>query len=209
MKEYTIVKKTDWENVPEIEIAEKMLVDFTEDVRAYAKICYDSENLYVRLRAVEKDIRAEEEGYYAMPCEDSCLEFFFSPDNNSKQYFNIEMNPKCTMFLGTATSIKDLLRLVLEKRDGVDDEATVKDPGFEPVSEKTADGWQLTYKVPFEFIRRFFPDFAPKSGDFMMANAYKCGEKTKVEHYLAWNRVDPTVKCCFHNPDCFGKMIFG
>ncbi|MDO4488185.1 MAG: carbohydrate-binding family 9-like protein [Eubacteriales bacterium] len=200
MKEYTIIRKTDWDNVPRLSIDHKEVMDFDEDIRAWAQVCYDDEYLYVRLSAYEKNIRAEQTGRFDMPCYDSCLEFFFSPDNNSLKYFNIEMNPNCSMFLGIGTNIEDLIRLDQLRKNGKF--------SFNPSVEYTEDGWVLTYSIPYSFIRFFFPNFNPKSGDTMRANAFKCGDKCVTPHYLSWNPVDPTVKNSFHNPHAFGLMKF-
>ena len=82
--EYTIQKAVfdsgkniDWESVPAAKIGNVCWGYGQPDVAASAKLCYDCEKLYVRLSAKEKDIRAEFTGLYGMPCEDSCLEFFF------------------------------------------------------------------------------------------------------------------------------------
>ena len=198
MKEYRIHRKADWAELPEFAISEK-LEPFSAPIRAYGKICWDDDALHVRLRAVEPDIRAVQTGEFDMPCEDSCLEFFFCPEIGSKKYFNIEMNPNGAMFLGIGTSIDDLARLQMQDQETF---------GLHPMTQRTEDGWMLTYRVPFRFIRLFFPNFSPKPGDVLMANAYKCGDECKVPHWLAWNPVDPTRRCAFHNPDCFGKMIF-
>lgn len=199
MNTYIIVRKSDWDNIPEFEMAEKCR-PFDADIRAFGKICYDDEALYVRLRAIESEIRAEQTGNFDMPCDDSCLEFFLSPCPDSKRYFNIEMNPNCSTFLGIGTSIKDLARLRMMNQ---------KEYGLDAVSERLNDGWMITYKIPYKFIRLFFPEFSPEPGDILMANVYKCGGKCIVPHWLAWNPIDISIPHSFHNPECFGKMIFG
>lgn len=200
MKEYTIVRKTDWENVPELEINE-MQVPFDADIKAFAKICYDDENLYVRLRAHEADVRAvgTPDDPLGQPCEDSCLEFFFSPDNNSDLYFNIEYNPNCLRFLGLGREIYSLIRLH-PLHDYLYD--------FEPQVDYLDDGWQITYHIPYKFIRIYFPDFKPVSGGFIRANCFTTGDYCKVPHDLAWNPIDLEVFNSFHNPKCFGVMYF-
>lgn len=197
MEEYKIVPMTNWENVPEEEITVPGIAA-NPDVRAFFKIAYDDDALYVRLRAKEKDIRATYKDNHGMPCEDSCLEFFFSPDPKKDTYFNIEMNPNCAAYLGIGEDVRHLTRL---------DPADYGSP-FEPVAERTDDGWMLTYKIPYSFIRKFFPDFAPKPGDILKANAYKCGDKTSKEHYLSWKPVKWDQASAFHNPKCFGVMRF-
>ena len=68
----------------------------------------------MRLRARERDIRAEYTGLTDMPCEDSCLEFFFSPRPGDSRYFNIEFNPNCCMYLGLCDGRDALVRLLPE-----------------------------------------------------------------------------------------------
>ena len=72
-------------------------------------------------------------------------------------------------------------------------------------SERTPSGWDVTYELPFQLLRLFFPDFAP-SGT-IRGNFYKCGDLTVQEHYLAWNRVD-AERPDFHLPKYFGALIF-
>ena len=79
---------------------------------------------------------------------------------------------------------------------------------FRPRAEYLPDGWQIVYRVPFFFIRRFFPDFTPQIGLAMYGNFYKCGDLTKKAHYLSWN----PMRCetpQFHRPQDFGRLILG
>ena len=76
---YTVTKVTgaaDWENIPSISI-DKVLWCEDTGIRATGQLCYDDENLYVHLRAKEKNIRAEYTEPLSPVYEDSCLEFFF------------------------------------------------------------------------------------------------------------------------------------
>ncbi len=199
MKEYTIVRKKenfDWKNIPELVINTPLFPDDDVFIHAKGQICYDSDALYVRLSCDEKDIRAELTGPLDEICEDSCMEFFFSPMENDKRYFNIESNLNGAIYLGFGSDVHTLVRLIPEE------------PSIKPIANKTEEGWELTYSVPFEFIRRFFPEFSPKSGTCIRANCYKCGDKTKNPHYLTWNPTPPLPCAAFHNPDGFGKMIF-
>lgn len=199
MKKYVICRKKDWNQVEEAEICEKMR-PFDADITASAKVCYDDENLYVRLCAKEKDIRAELCGEWDMVCRDSCLEFFFSPDPASERYFNIEMNPNGSFFLGLGKSPSDCVRLSpLDK----------KRYGFKAVSERTEDGWRVTYSVPYVLIRLFFPEWKPYAGLKIRGNFYKCGDCCKEPHYLSWNPVivQPGGGS-FHYTPCFGEFEF-
>lgn len=198
MKQYIIKKKTAelcWDNIPQLSI-EEMLRPTEADVSAAAQFCYDDEAIYVRLMAKEKEIRAELTGALDPICEDSCLEFFFCPTENDKHYFNIECNLNGAIYLGFATNVHDLVRLVPEE------------PEIIPVAKRTHDGWEVEYKVPYSFIRRFVPQFSVFSGKKMRANAYKCGDETIIPHCLCWQKVPVLKEASFHNPQAFGVMIF-
>lgn len=166
------------------------------DIAATAQLCYDEEHIFVRLTAKEANVRAEYTGLLDAPCEDSCLEFFFCPNYDDDRYFNIEYNPNCCIYLGIGSGIHDLVRLV-----------PGADIPFSPASTRTEDGWEITYQIPFEFIRRFFPDFAPKSGTKIRENFYKCGDLTVQPHYLCWNKITSNP-ISFHRPSDYGVLEF-
>lgn len=198
MKEYVISRcsgQPDWDTVPALAIDTPLWTP-PVDIRAQAQLCYDDAALYVRLRAWETHIRAEETGPLCSPCEDSCLEFFFRPDPEDTRYFNIEFNPNGCLYLGFGNELKDLVRLL---------------PHHAPIVPEIvilSDGWQITYSIPYTFIRHFFPQFRPVSGGTIRANCYKCGDLTPTVHFLAWNSVEDGVNHTFHAPKLFGLMRF-
>ena len=167
------------------------------DISAQTQICWGENALYIRQTAVEKYIRMEESGPMAPVCDDSCLEFFFRPTERM-DYFNIEINPNRAIFLGFGTCLEDLIRLQLRNVQEL----------FQIQTQMTEDGWELTYQIPFAFIRRFFPEFQAKEGSHIYANAYKCGDKTVKDHYLAWTPIE-WFEPAFHRPEQFGCLIFG
>lgn len=199
MRTYTMKKiqgKPDWKKIPVMPIDNLLWTD-SIDVSAQAQICWDEEALYVRMVAVEPHIRAKENGPLASVCRDSCLEFFFRPSERL-DYFNIEINPNRAIFLGFATGVHNLIRLL---SGNVKKQMKIR-------VFMTKKGWTLSYRVPFSFIRRFFPDFKAEEGGRMYGNCYKCGDKTVKEHYLAWNPI-VNEEPAFHMPEQFGNLIFG
>lgn len=198
MKEYTIVRcngEPDWTKVPAVQMDYLHKTD-PLPICAQGQLCYDDTALYVRLSAVEENIRAELTGPLDEICEDSCLEFFFSPDPEDLRYINIEFNPNAAMYLGTGTGIQNLLRLLPEE------------PCFQPQVTRFDGGWQIVYQVPYSFIRQIFPGFSPVPGGKIRANCYKCGDLTPHPHFLAWNPVTSETPA-FHRPQDFGIMYFG
>ena len=197
MREYTIKKveqKIIWEEVPYLHI-DNLLWTEKSDIVAKAQLCYDENAIYVHLIAAEEDIRAEHTSPTGMPCEDSCLEFFFSPYAGDERYFNIEFNPNCCMYLGMGTGVHNLVRLLPEHEP------------FNPRANRTEDGWEVFYSVPKAFINQFFPDFKLESGREIRANCFKCGDLTVNPHFFSWNPVTSETPA-FHRPCDFGLMRF-
>ena len=199
MRNYTMKKVTgvpDWNTVPVMPI-DNHLWGEPLDISAQAQICWDENALYIRQEAVEKYIRMEENGPMAPVCDDSCMEFFFRPTERM-DYFNIEINPNRAIFLGFGTGLEDLIRLQPRKVQEL----------FQIQTQLTETGWVLTYRIPFAFIRRFFPEFQAEVSGHIYANAYKCGDKTVKDHYLAWNPIE-WFEPAFHRPEQFGCLTFG
>ena len=182
-----------WENIPELEVSEILWLPDC-GIRAFGRFCYDDSFLRVRLRAVEENIRAELTAPLSRVCEDSCLEFFFMPEGETR-YFHFEINPKGCLYIGFGHGREDSTILYPKNIRQL----------FEIQTEKTPDGWAVAYAIPLSFLRLFWPDFS-FSGT-LRANVYKCGEQTVREHYLSWNPVRSETPD-FHRPEDFGVMIF-
>lgn len=199
MKTYEIKKITgsapDWAKIPTLSL-DYRYIDTPEWAKAWAQICYGTDAIFVHLSVIDPVIRREETGTLGAPCLDSCLEFFISPSAGDNRYLNFEFNSNKCMFLGFGSGKTTLLRIIAEAEEL-----------FAPTVNFTADGWEIFYKIPEEFVRRFFPDFALKAGKIIRANCYKCMEGTEPGHFLSWSPV-VADDFTFHTPECFGEMIF-
>lgn len=201
MKSYTMKKvqgAPNWADHQILPIDTLLWTDET-DVSAQAQICYDEENFILRLEATEPNIRMvnKPEDLLAEVCEDSCLEFFLQPTDRV-DYFNFEINPNRAIYLGFGPDLPNNIRQIVPEVQELLDIQTAFTDG----------GWYVTYKVPFAFIRRFFPDFNPTKGTKVRANFYKCGDETVKMHFLGWNPVEQEEPA-FHVPKFFGQLIFG
>ena len=195
MKEYTIIRikdQIDWSRVPELH-ADTVLWEPYSGIQAFGQFCYNDENLYVHLRAVEEHIRAQYTAPLSPVHKDSCLEFFFMPED---RYFNFEINPNGCLHIGFGHNRQD--RTVLFKKDDA--------VFFDIRTDSTDDGWEVYYRIPLSFIRLFYPDYHFEGT--MRANVYKCGDETAHIHYLSWNPVSSETPD-FHRPQDFGRMTFG
>ena len=119
------------------------------------------------------------------------MEFFFSPDADDEKYFNFEINPNGTLLLFVCNR-RITMTPVPEETELFNIESIV-----------TSDGWELYYKIPFSFMKKYFNKISP----VMRANFYKCGEKTNIEHYACWNKLPEDV-FDFHTPQFFGEISF-
>lgn len=98
--------------------------------------------------------------------------------------------------------MENLTRLVIEEEFGGYREL------FRPKVSLRPGGWEITYQIPYSFIRRFFPTFEATPGKTIRANFYKCGDLTSRPHYLAWNSITRSGDCLFHTPEEFGLLRF-
>ena len=195
-KKYLIRSVTgspDWSTVPQLQ-ADRVLWKPDCGVRAFGQFCHDSECLFVHLRAIEANIRAEYTAPLSPVCRDSCLEFFFLPENEDR-YFNFEINPNGCLWIGFGHSRAD--STVLYRSD--------MEQFFDIRTAATPDGWEVYYRIPLSFLRLFVPGFAFAGA--LRVNVYKCGDLTEHEHYLSWNPVTSDTPD-FHRPADFGLMTF-
>ena len=165
------------------------------DIAAQAKLCHDGENLYVRMEAKEKNIRATLTGALDQVCNDSCLEFFFAPEMDDARYFNFEWNKLCNAYVGFGAERKTRVRQILKNPQVT----------FEPKSMDTEDGWAIEYKIPLSFIRMYMPEFVFEGQ--AACNFYKCGDETEIPHYLAWAPLS-SEKPDYHRRWDFGTLVF-
>lgn len=197
MKTYTISKLAetpDWSAVPVLRIDVPYL-QTQQDVRAYAQIGYNDNALLLHQWIDVPVIRAQEHGPFGTPCEDSCLEFFFQPVPGDDRYINLEFNFNGCYFLGVGTGLQDLLRLIPEGDANL----------FSADTRKTETGWEIFYQIPFDFIRRIFPNVKLEAGSEIRANCFACSDLTVPHYYLSWNPVEGEV-FTFHQSQSFGFM---
>ncbi len=199
MKTYSIEKISgmpDWSMIPALQVDTHLWLP-SESIRMTAQICYDEEALYLRMCAVEGEVRAEHRGPLCPVCEDSCMEFFFSPEGDDR-YVNVELNPNGASFIGIGTGRADRIRIVPDREEELLNTQVVR----------TANGWELTYRLPLTLLRVFYPALSLTSGTVLRANCYKCGDLTREPHYLSWNPVENSVPD-FHRSCDFGIMVLG
>jgi hypothetical protein len=165
-------------------------------------MAYSDNEIFLKYYVKEDYFKAEKTEINQMVCEDSCVEFFVSPEDDGI-YYNMEFNGIGTCLLGSgldrATSRKVDPAIVSQIR-------SLSSVGREPVHEVSGKyEWSITIAIPFKvFFRHNITDLKGKT---FRANFYKCGDKLTAPHYLTWNPVG-TENPDYHQPGYFGLIKF-
>ena len=197
MKTYEVTKisgQPDWEKIPVLAIDSYLWSDVRSIVPS-ARVAWDQDALYVRMEAIEPHILRRFTGDLDMVCQDSCLEFFFCPEEGQR-YFNFEVNPNGAIYVGFGGLRNNRFRLYSNQFREL----------FSVKPFEIDGGWGIELRIPVSFIQIYVPDFQLYSGLTLRANFYKCGDETQQVHYMSWNPVE-LPKPDYHQPDFFGSLI--
>ena len=175
--------------------------------RAWAYIAYSREALHVAFQVCEPAVKAS----YTRPNDpvsaDSAVEFFFRPlPDACAPYINCELNALGTMLAKYSQKLGDFIYI-----DRTDDTRFHIHTDFVP-GEKGPQKeirWNLSFRMPYTVIRRYYPDAVFERGSILRANFHKCGHETEKPHYLVWNCIDGEPEPQFHAPSSFGPILLG
>ena len=149
------------------------------------------ERMLVRFDVKEKNARAVCLEANGPVWEDSCVEFFVKlPDD--PHYFNFETN--C---IGVGLAARRLSREDCAHLDAAQMEKIVRRSSLpRAVTDLQDAAWSLELEVPFEILG------CKECPERLLANFYKCGDKTAEPHFLSWAPIK-TQKPDFHRPEFF------
>jgi len=174
--------------------------DYKPDVAL--SIAYSNYEIFLKYYITENYFKAEKTDTNQMVCEDSCVEFFVSPEDDGI-YYNMEFNAIGTCLLGTGRDRASSMRV---KPEIISKIRRLSTAGSTPVKEKTGEyEWGITIAIPFEVF--FHHHIENLKGKTFRANFYKCGDKLTVPHYVTWNPVT-TENPDYHQPEHFGVLKF-
>lgn len=135
--------------------------------------------------------------------EDSCVEFFCIPGNDSI-YYNLECNCAGTILMSAGKGRGGRLRAPLNVLENVERWSSL---GKAPFKEKKQGPftWDIVLSIPYSTF--FLHNIQTLEGQTIPANFYKCGDKQETPHYLSWNKIT-LPKPDFHRPEFFGTLHF-
>lgn len=200
--------KAPWQSIPSLVLSHHMGVRPGHFPKVKAKLAYNDEALFVIFRVADRYVCARKQGYQEMVCEDSCVEFFFTPGEDiSAGYFNLEVNCGGTALFhhqkGRGLSDVPVSQADFSQVQLAHSLPKVVDP---EISDPTT--WVVEYCLPFSILAKYTPLKRPGPGAIWRANLYKCADKCSQPHWLTWAPVD-LPKPDFHQPGYFGQLVFG
>ncbi len=163
---------------------------------------YSDREIFLKYCIRENYFKAEMTEPNQMVCEDSCVEFFVSPEDDGI-YYNMEFNGIGTCLLGSGTERANGTRANPEIISKI---RRLSSAGSKPIGAKSGIfEWTITIAIPFDvFFRHKIKNLKGKS---FRANFYKCGDKLTEPHYVTWSPVG-TAKPDYHQPAYFGILKF-
>jgi hypothetical protein len=196
-----------WNDVEALEIDNFMGDEPCHKPRTLAKALYDDEFVYVIFRVEDKYVRAVSQKFHDPVCQDSCVEFFFTPGGDaSVGYFNVEINCGGTLLcfhqLGRDVDTKELSEDDCRSIEIYHSEDKIVDP------ERQGDCiWTVEYRLPINMLAKYCSIEKPAPGVKWRGNFYKCADETSHPHWLTWSVVDRPAPD-FHLPEFFGTLEF-
>jgi Carbohydrate-binding family 9 len=162
-------------------------------------LAYCPGSIFLKYYVDEKFIRAANGDFNTAVCQDTCVEFFISFDDE-QTYYNFEFNCIGTMLVGYGKTKADR-----ELLPGV----LISQIKYQAIINNDQPGnilhWELTVAIPFGVF--CYHKLNSLDGKKCRANFYKCGDNLPIPHYVTWSN----IKCPepnFHLPEFFGTLQF-
>ncbi len=177
--------------------------------KTQVKLAWDNDHIYVIFRVEDQYVRAVATEYFGNVWQDSCVEFFFTPQAEvSKGYFNLETNCIGTILLNHQRH-RGQDRISLDTKDLDKIQIATSLPKGKPIETEITEPtvWTLEYALPWRMLKKYIEVAEPEPGTVWRANFYKCADKTSHPHWLTWSEI-PLDKPDFHQPEYFGYLKF-
>lgn len=168
------------------------------------KLAATNNTLFLQIIAQDKYSFAKQtELNHMLICEDSCVEFFFSPNGIlGSSYVNLEVNCCGTLHLAYGAGRENRKFITLEAASLINRTASITSPvKFEQEDDSQ---WLVEVALPFSVIEQLTGEQVNKEKWF--ANFYRCGGRTE-QQYAVWNAID-VPDPDYHRPEYFGELIF-
>lgn len=161
---------------------------------------YSEKAIYIDFLVRCNYLRAEHFEPQSAVSEDSCVEFFFRPQNDG-EYWNFEFN--C---IGAVNASHRLTRTSPTRLTESQINSILRYPSCGTRPFRELEGlftWSLLVAIPLGLMGLNADDMPTHA----TGNFYKCASATSEPHYLSWSPVY-TDRPDFHRPEYFGDIFF-
>ncbi len=171
-----------------------------------AKIAHDNNSLYLIFRVKDQYVLATEKADQNAVCQDSCVEFFFTPgEDSSRGYFNLEANCIATRLVRFQSRPGEgKIPLGIQSLKSIKTSTSISGSVEKEIPH--AITWTLQHKIPCSALMPYFEITTPLTGQIWKANLYKCADKSSHPHWLCWSPIT-TEGFTYHVPECFGTLV--
>lgn len=167
-----------------------------------ADLAYSDTGLYCRFQSKGRGLSAQYKEDGSRVHEDSCVELFLQlPDDD--RYYNFEFNVIGTCDASYRKSRTESTPFTPEQYAKVHRTSSERrDVLFNrPLG---LHSFFVSVKIELELLGLDPANLPP----YILANLYKCGDKTPVPHFASWKPID-TPEPDFHQPRFFTPLFFG
>ncbi len=183
----------EWQGVTSVEVNYDIERGKRVDIRTYARILWDKENLYISFQCEDEDPWATIRRRDGFLWEEEAVEVFIDPKGDGTRYVELGVNPLNT----------------------VDDILIIRKPKFrwllnwnlfdlKTAVRKREGGWDVEIAIPWWNFLSFDLPMPPKGQIWriQLCRVERPDHKTPI--WLSWSPTSQT----FHKPENFGKVLF-
>jgi len=193
-----------WDAIDALEINDYPWYKTGRKQNTQVKLSANSETLFMQIIAQDHYSFAKQtELNHMLICEDSCVEFFFSPSGVlGSSYVNLEVNCCGTLHLAYGVGRENRQYISLAAANLIQCKSSISSPAkIESEDDKT---WCIEIALPFKVIEQLTGKSVNK--DKWFANFYRCGGRTEPQ-YAVWNHIEVSEPD-YHRPEYFGELVF-
>ncbi|GAW96191.1 MULTISPECIES: carbohydrate-binding family 9-like protein [Colwellia] len=168
------------------------------------KLSANNDTLFIQITAQDNYSYAKQtELNHMLICQDSCVEFFFSPSGVlGSSYVNLEVNCCGTLHLAYGPGRDKRQFISLEAASLIQRKTSITSPiKFETDLDNE---WTVAIVLPFAAIEQLTGEKVNK--DKWFGNFYRCGGRTEPQ-YAVWHNIN-VPEPDYHRPEHFGELVF-
>ena len=208
MSNYKITKISEpspnWTDIPPLSIGTYPWYESGLKQASRIQLACDEQALFIRIEADDQySYSKQTELNHMLICEDSCVEFFFSPSGIlGSSYINLEVNCCGTLHLAYGQDRHSRKFLPIELASHIERSASIKSPV--KMETETDSIWCVEIALPFKIIEEFTGEKINRKKWY--GNFYRCGGRQEPQ-YAVWNNIN-TNEPDYHQPEDFAELSF-